>query len=119
MIKIEIVNQPAGFTKPNSIGTMFGGFPPEVALAMFEEMMEMQELIDNGVRCANCGELHLPDEMIGEVCSDCHFEIIVRELEKARKEQLIREFNEEQLDKIIEQQFNDWFMEYAMNCEWR
>ncbi len=116
MIKIEIVNQPAGFTKPNSIGTMFGGFPPEVALAMFEEMMEMQELIDNGVRCANCGELHLPDEMVGEVCSDCHFEIIVREL--AKEEELNARL-EAELDKIADDMFKDWFMGYVMNCEWR
>ena len=42
MLKIKIIDKP--------VETRYEGFPPEIAMAMFDEMMAMQELIDNGVR---------------------------------------------------------------------
>ena len=54
-----------------------GSVPAEVAMAMFEVMLEQEELIDTGVRCVRCDELTLPAEMHDERhCKECVADLI-------------------------------------------
>lgn len=99
-IIVEVVNTPVGFTKPQIETPIFACMPPDIAMAMFDEMMEMQELIDRGERCAKCGELHLPEDMSQGLCTDCLFDIIIEEMERDFEKEV-----EEILERYIMEQF--------------
>lgn len=82
------------------IQPVFTGMPPEIALAMFEEMMLMEELIDNGVRCSRCGELVLPSDMHDEdLCKECVEDLIGMAIKMEREE---REQEERVLEAVAE-----------------
>ena len=68
------------------LGLGYGSVPAEIAVAMFEVMLEQEELIDTGIRCERCGELTLPINMFDEAyCSECaaDLERIAEETEAA------------------------------------
>lgn len=83
-----------------TIQPQFVGMPPEIALAMFEEMMEMQELIDRGVRCIRCGELVLPEDAHDDdLCQECAEDLINIALEmEARQREVEEKVLEEMAD---------------------
>lgn len=98
MIKFE-VKQP-----------MFTGVPAEIALAMYEVLMEQEELIDRGERCDKCGELHLPEDLTQGLCDECLMELaeemaeeMIAEQVAALVEEIVEELMEEQEERELEE----------------
>lgn len=87
-ILVEIVQTPVGFARPSHMKDMFTCVPPDIACAMFEEMLRMQELIDLGERCAKCGRLELPEDLAQGLCSDCLFDIVMDDIAKQEEAEI-------------------------------
>ncbi|MCF0126139.1 MAG: hypothetical protein HUJ68_10380 [Clostridia bacterium] len=54
-------------------------FPPCIGIQYLEDLAYQAELEEYGIVCINCGEKHMPQEMIGEVCENCFLENFSKE----------------------------------------
>ena len=86
-IVIEIVEVPAGFTKPKFEfeTNIYSCMPPDIAMEMFDEMCRMEELLARGERCDKCGEMHFPEDLTQGLCEDCLMDLEVKAVEEEEK----------------------------------
>ena len=86
-IVVEIVEIPVGFTKPKFETNVYSCMPPDIAMAMFDEMCHMEELLVRGERCDKCGEIHFPEDLTQGLCEDCLMDLAIKVVEEIKKEE--------------------------------
>lgn len=91
-IVIEIVEVPAGFTKPKFEfeTNIYSCMPPDIAMEMFDEMCRMEELLARGERCDKCGEMHFPEDLTQGLCEDCLMDLAVKAVEEEEEAEIKR-----------------------------
>ncbi len=91
-IVIEIVEIPAGFTKPECEfeTNIYSCMPPDIAMEMFDEMCRMEELLARGERCDRCGEMHFPEDLTQGLCEDCLMDLAVKAVEEEEEAEIKR-----------------------------
>ena len=91
-IVIEIVEIPAGFTKPKFEfeTNIYSCMPPDIAMDMFDEMCRMEELLARGERCDKCGKMHFPEDLTQGLCEDCLMDLAVKAVEEMEEAEIER-----------------------------
>ena len=99
----EIVETPAGFTKPKCEfeTNIYSCMPPDIAMEMFDEMCRMEELLARGEKCDKCGEIHFPEDLTQGLCKDCLMDLAVKDVEEnQRKEE--EEADRKRFEEMVE-----------------
>lgn len=76
--------------------------PPEIALAMLDQVIEEAMLEEFGVVCERCGEKHFPDEMHGTLCDQCVMDTLMESIVALEQAELMRIEAEAALVKVVE-----------------
>ncbi|MEG1519323.1 MAG: hypothetical protein RR358_05915 [Cetobacterium sp.] len=85
------------------IKTLLTSIPAEVAIGMFEVMLDQERLIEEGIRCDRCGKLTLPEDMYADyLCIDCADFLVEMALE-AEQEALETIKIAEEISDIVEE----------------
>ncbi len=80
-----------------------GIFPVELAVEMFDLLLEQEELITKGIRCEKCGELCIPEDLAKGVCRECLFEIAKKdELSRKAKSEYSKKEKEQELEEMLD-----------------